>query len=49
MAFDGFTTAALARELQERLEGGRVYRIIQPGRDMLLLTIKPMVTKGGAR
>lgn len=49
MAFDGFTTAALTRELHDLLEGGRVYRIIQPARDTLLLTIKPMITKGGGQ
>lgn len=47
MAFDGFTTAALTRELSDRLLGGRIYRIIQPENDELLITIRPMIEKGG--
>ena len=47
MAFDGFTTAALTRELSDKLTGGRIYRIIQPENDELILTIKPMIEKGG--
>ena len=49
MAFDGFTTAALARELAERLTGGRVYRIIQPEQGELLLTIRPEISRGGGQ
>lgn len=40
MAFDGITIAALTAELQKNLEGGRVYKIAQPEKDELLLTIK---------
>lgn len=40
MAFDGLTVAALARELSERLTGGRVARIAQPEPDAIFLTIK---------
>lgn len=40
MAFDGITMAALARELQDCLQGGYVQKIAQPERDELLLTIK---------
>lgn len=40
MAFDGITIAALAVELREKLEGGRIYKIAQPEKDELLLTIK---------
>lgn len=47
MAFDGFTTAALTKELQNRLVGGRIYRIVEPDQDELILTIKPMIEKGG--
>ncbi len=47
MAFDGFTTAALVRELGDRLLGSRIYRIIQPESDELLLTLIPMIEKGG--
>lgn len=47
MAFDGFTTAALTREFAGRLVGARIYRIIQPEQDELLITFKPMIEKGG--
>lgn len=49
MAFDGFTTAALVRELNDKLAGGRIYRIVQPESDELLLTIRPMMEKGGGQ
>jgi predicted ribosome quality control (RQC) complex YloA/Tae2 family protein len=40
MAFDGITVAALTAELKEKLEDGRIYKIAQPEKDELLLTIK---------
>lgn len=40
MALDGITIAALTKELREKLQGGRVYKIAQPERDELLLTVK---------
>ncbi len=40
MAFDGITTAAVAEEIRRRALSGRVYKIAQPERDELLLTIK---------
>jgi len=40
MAFDGITIAALTKELREQLTGGRVYKIAQPEKDELLLTVK---------
>ncbi|MCM1244209.1 MAG: NFACT family protein [Roseburia sp.] len=40
MAFDGFTMAALTKELSEQLVGGRLQKIAQPELDELLLTIK---------
>lgn len=40
MALDGIAIAALTKELREKLQGGRVYKIAQPERDELLLTIK---------
>ncbi|MDD6361829.1 MAG: NFACT RNA binding domain-containing protein [Lachnospiraceae bacterium] len=49
MAFDGFTTAALADELSDRLTGARVFRVIMPENDELLLTLKPMMEKGGGQ
>ena len=49
MAFDGFTTAALVHELNSRLSGGRIYKIIQSESDELLLTIKPAMEQGGGQ
>ena len=40
MAFDGITVAAVTKELNDKLTGGRVYKIAQPEEDALLLTIK---------
>lgn len=40
MAFDGITIAALTAELQEKLINGRIYKIAQPEKDELLLTIR---------
>ena len=40
MAFDGFTMAALTKELSDRLTEGRLQKIAQPEPDELLLTIK---------
>ena len=40
MAFDGFTMAALTRELSMHLADGRLQKIAQPEPDELLLTIK---------
>lgn len=40
MAFDGITIANVVKELNEKLIGGRLYKIAQPEPDELLLTIK---------
>lgn len=40
MAFDGITVAAVAKELQDSLIGGRISKIAQPEGDELLFTIK---------
>lgn len=40
MAFDGITVAALTRELNHTLTGGRITKIAQPEADELLITIK---------
>ena len=40
MAFDGITIANIAKELNDTLTGGRIYKIAQPESDELLLTIK---------
>lgn len=47
MAFDGITVAAITKELEENLSGGRIAKIAQPEVDELLLTIKS--TKGQRR
>ncbi len=40
MAFDGIMVAAVVKELNQELSGGRIYKIAQPEADELLLTIK---------
>lgn len=40
MAFDGITVAAIRRELDASLTGGKIAKIIQPESDELLLTVK---------
>ena len=40
MAFDGITVAALVKELKAKTDGTRIYKIAQPEKDELLLTIK---------
>ncbi len=42
MAFDGITIAGIAKELNQHLTGGRIYKIAQPESDELLLTINPI-------
>lgn len=49
MAFDGFTTRALCSELAGRLTGARIYRIVQPESDELLLTLRPEASRGGGQ
>ncbi len=40
MAFDGLTIAGIVKEMDEKITGGRIYKIAQPEKDELLLTIK---------
>lgn len=40
MAFDGMTIAGIVKEMDEKITGGRIYKIAQPEKDELLLTIK---------
>lgn len=40
MAFDGITVANIVKELRTELVGGRIYKITQPEKDELLLTVK---------
>ncbi|MCC8161750.1 MAG: NFACT family protein [Lachnospiraceae bacterium] len=40
MAFDGITVACMAHELNTKLSGGRISKIVQPETDELLLTVK---------
>lgn len=49
MAFDGITTACLRKELDDKLTGGRIYKIAQTDSDELVLTIKPMMERGGGQ
>ena len=39
MAFDGIVIANLAKELNDMLTGGRIYKIAQPEKDELLSLI----------
>ncbi|MBO6148965.1 MAG: NFACT family protein [Lachnospiraceae bacterium] len=45
MAFDGITTAAMVKELNDRILGGRLNKIAEPEADELLLTIKSLTGK----
>ncbi|MBQ9612361.1 MAG: NFACT family protein [Lachnospiraceae bacterium] len=47
MAFDGFTTAALTKELADRLTGARVQKVVQSESDELILTMKLPSENGG--
>ena len=40
MPLDAVTVSALAKELNERLKGGRIDKVQQPERDMLLLSLR---------
>lgn len=40
MAFDGITISCLVQEMTEKILNGRIYKIAQPEKDELLLTIK---------
>ena len=40
MALDGITMAALCRELNDKILNSRIYKIAQPEKDELLITIK---------
>ena len=40
MPLDAVTVSALAKELSERLKGGRIDKVQQPERDMLLLSLR---------
>lgn len=40
MAFDGICVYGIVNELKEKLTGGRIYKIAQPEKNELLLTIK---------
>jgi len=42
MAFDGICVAALAKELNNTLQGGRISRIVQPESDALLLHVRTL-------
>lgn len=40
MAFDGITISGLVKEIAQEVTGGRIYKIAQPEKDELILTIK---------
>lgn len=40
MAFDGVTIAGIVSELKDKLVGNRIYKIAQPEKDELILTVK---------
>lgn len=40
MAFDGITIASVVKEMQDKILGGRIYKIAQPEKDELLITVK---------
>lgn len=40
MAFDGVTIAGIVNELKDQITGNRIYKIAQPEKDELILTIK---------
>lgn len=40
MAFDGVTVAGIVGELKDKLTGNRIYKIAQPEKDELILTVK---------
>lgn len=40
MAFDGVTIAGIVKELKNQITGNRIYKIAQPEKDELILTIK---------
>ncbi len=40
MAFDGVTIASIVQELNQKILDGRIYKIAQPEKDELLITIK---------
>ena len=40
MPMDGLTLGFMARELREALQDGRVEKVSQPEKDMLVLTIR---------
>ncbi len=47
MAFDGVTVAALVHEIRNEVLNGRVYKIAQPEKDEILITVK--TNDGGTR
>lgn len=40
MAFDGFVTSGIARELNEKLKGGKIDKVYQPEKDEIILSIR---------
>lgn len=49
MAFNGITVAALRHEIADKITGGRIAKIAQTESDEIILTIKPMMERGGGQ
>ncbi len=49
MALNGITCAALRAELEQKLLGGRIARIVQTESDEIILTVKPEMSRGGGQ
>lgn len=45
MAFDGITISSIVNELNDTINGGRLYKISQPEADEIMLTIKTEIEK----
>ena len=49
MAFDGVTIASIVQELNEKILEGRIYKIAQPEKDELILTLREQIALLEAR
>lgn len=49
LAFNGITTAALRHEIEEKILGGRIARIVQTESDEVVLFIRPEASRGGGQ
>ncbi|MBQ4307675.1 MAG: NFACT family protein, partial [Lachnospiraceae bacterium] len=49
MAFNGITVACLVNELNGRLSGGRISKIVQTESDELMITVRTAAESGGGQ